>query len=716
MTKLLHGLNEPQKQAVKSFDGAFLVSAGAGSGKTTTLTRRIAYLVRERGVQANNILAVTFTNKAAAEMRARVIDLIDSRFASPTIGTFHSVCVRILREDIEKLGYEKNFTILDTQDQLVLVKKVAKELELSKQQFAPRAILENISRAKNNLMSPDDFLTQIGSYREEKIASVYNIYQNTLRNNHSLDFDDLIRLTISLFKENKEILQKYQERFKFVLVDEYQDTNYAQHVLIKQLAQKHNNIFAVGDDWQSIYKWRGADVNNILNFKKDFAGAKLIKLEQNYRSTQNILDAAYAIIENNTSRSEKKIWTDFGSGEKLTVFEASDERDEAMYIAKTIQDKMQEENLDGKDFVVLYRTNAQSRVIEEYFLKNGISYRIVGGIKFYERKEVKDIMAYLKLVANFRDVLALERALSSPRRGIGGKTFTQWTLGAGETSTSAIEFGLGLNLAKYVTAKSKQKIIYEFSKFVSDASVFAKNHNLVELIIHLYENSGLKKTLLDGTEEGEVRHENIKELLSVATKYDDVDNALELFIEEVALASDTDKINQDADAVHLMTLHSAKGLEFPIVFIAGMEEGLMPHNKAMIDESEMEEERRLAYVGITRAKKQVFLTRAKQRLLFGSLNANMPSRFIDDIPNKLLNVVENDCLHESDNFLTEEKAESVLFLDNDFDDNFKTGDKVSHEQFGRGIIVAQDENVVSVVFDKIGLKKLAKAVVKLDKI
>ncbi len=715
MSSILEDLNESQKKAVKAFKGPFLVSAGAGSGKTTALTRRIAYLIRKRAVSPHNILAVTFTNKAAAEMRVRVDNLIDSRYPSPIIGTFHSVCVRILREDIQALGYEQNFTIMDAQDQLVLIKKIAKELELSKQQFAPRAILESISRAKNNLLSAEDFLSQVGSFYEEQVGRVYDIYQRTLRENHSLDFDDLIRLTIALFIEYPEVLKKYQNRFQYVLVDEYQDTNHAQYTFINQLVNKHNNIFVVGDDWQSIYKWRGADVSNILNFEKDFANATVIKLEQNYRSTQNILDCAYNVIKHNHNRSDKKIWTSAGAGEKLVSFEACDEREEAMYIVGTMQKMIESNSYTGKDFVVLYRTNAQSRIVEEYFLKNGISYRIVGGIKFYERKEIKDIMSYLKLVANSSDIIALERAIISPRRGIGGKTFMQWIEGSRVTKLNMIDFGVSNKLTQFVTAKNKQKVIYDFCKFITNSRSFLRNHNLTELIMYLYEKSGLKKSLLDGTAEGEIRHENVQELLSVATKYDDIDDSLSKFIEEVALASDTDKIDRNTDMVHLMTLHSAKGLEFPVVFIIGLEEGLIPHNRAMADNAEMEEERRLIYVGITRAKEKVFLLHARRRLIFGSLEANSPSRFFDDMPDNLIDKQESDEPRPTMDQFFERKPETVLCVDKN-GDNFVSGDKVKHKSFGEGVVVGQDDIVISVVFKNVGLKKLAKSIAPLKKI
>lgn len=714
MKDLLTGLNQPQKEAVQAFNGPFLVSAGAGSGKTTALTRRIAYLIRERAVSPHNILAVTFTNKAAAQMRIRVGELIDTQYANPLIGTFHSVCVRILREDIHHLGYEKNFTILDAHDQLVLVRKIAKELDLSKQQFAPRAMLEGISRAKNSLLSSDLFSAQIDGYYEEQLARVYEIYQRTLRENHSLDFDDLIRLTIALFIEHKDVLKKYQENFKYVSVDEYQDTNHAQYTFITQLTSAHNNLFVVGDDWQSIYKWRGADIGNILNFEKDFPQAQTIKLEQNYRSTQNILDAAYTIIEHNSDRSDKKIWTDTGAGNPLVSFEAHDEREEAMYIVETVQ-KMMSDGYEGRDFVVLYRTNAQSRIVEEYFLKNGVSYRIVGGIKFYERKEIKDIMAYVKLITNYADVISLERAVSSPRRGIGGKTLTEWLGGSRAKNMNPIEFGISEQLNQFVTAKSKQKVIYDFCYLITNARKYANKHSLTDLIMYLYEKSGFQNSLLDGTTEGEARDENVQELLSVATKYDDIDNALNMFIEEVALVSDTDRIDQDTNMVHMMTLHSAKGLEFPIVFIIGLEEGLIPHNRAMVNNTEMEEERRLAYVGITRAKEKVFLLHARQRLIFGSLESNLPSRFFEDISDNLIEKQISEQPQMKRDHFFDTKPESVLTKDDNVD-KFVEGDKIHHKDFGDGIVVGQDDIIIHVVFDGIGLKKLAKSIAPIKKV
>ncbi|MCK4635723.1 MAG: UvrD-helicase domain-containing protein [Candidatus Moranbacteria bacterium] len=758
---LLQNLNEPQKQAVMANEGPFLVIAGAGSGKTTALTRRVSFLIRERNVAPFNILAVTFTNKAAGEMKERVAEYLGGEYAMPLIGTFHSICVRILREEIHGLGYSKDFTILDQQDQLVVVKKVLKEMELPSEQFAPKIVAGSISRAKNNLLSPKDLFNQMGSYYEEQVSQVYDRYQKYLRENNSLDFDDLIRLTILLFEKNAEILEKYRKRFQYILVDEYQDTNYAQYKLIKLLAQKHQNIFVVGDDWQSIYRWRGADVSNILNFEKDYPNAKIIKLEQNYRSTQKILDAAHHVIKDNVSRSEKKIWTDKTDGKNLVLFQARSEQEEAGFIAQNIKKLVEERNYSLNDFVVLYRTNAQSRAVEECLLKENISYRIVGGIKFYARKEVKNVIAYLRLINNLQDIVSLERALSEPKRGIGGKTLEKWTNIAKENKMNLINLGLSEKLNEVTKSKVRQKNIIDFCKLIKnfnskvqkinetenlenikiDGNLFTpdlekvakvekteKNAEikLMDLIKQVYEKSGYKKFLLDGSIEGETRDENVQELLSVAGKYDGIENALQIFLEEVALVSDTDKINQDVEMVHLMTLHSAKGLEFPVVFIIGLEEGLMPHSRSLNNNEEMEEERRLMYVGITRAKELVYLVSARQRILFGSLKSGSPSRFLGDIPNELLedfggkSDFKNNSLSSSfssasnnSNFSFKNGDDSNNFsknsiVKNDNPKEFRDGAKVSHDKFGKGVVVSQDNKVISVVFKDFGLKRLAK--------
>ncbi len=705
MTDLLQNLNEPQQKAVLADDGAFLVIAGAGSGKTTALTRRIGYLLQERHVSAHNILAVTFTNKAAGEMRTRVREIIGDHEALPLIGTFHSICVRILRDFATHIGYQQNFTILDAYDAHALVKRVLKEMEISKEQFAPRTVQEQISRAKNNLMTPADLRAQVDSYFDEHIAAFYDRYQKYLEEAQSMDFDDLIRLTITLLEKSDSVRELLTERFKYILVDEYQDTNHAQYKLIKILASHHKNIFVVGDDWQSIYKWRGADISNILNFEKDYPNAQTIKLEQNYRSTQTILDVADAIIKENTARTDKKIWTAHGQGSKIIIHEALSETDEAEHITRNILNEHKESGAPYSDFVVLYRTNAQSRAVEEAFLRMDVPYRIVGGIKFYERKEVKDIVAYLTLIVNPFDRIALARAIAEPRRGIGAKTLDQWIDGARAAEVDYVSFALSPALESSEVPKSKQKVIRNFALFIQKAEDILEKNTLIELITHIYEESGYRAHLLDGSEEGEVRHENIQELLSVASKHDSAQSGLSLFLEEVALASDVDNVAQEKDVVHLMTLHSAKGLEFPIVFITGLEEGLLPHSRSLERNDEMEEERRLMYVGITRAKKQVHLIYAQQRLIFGSIQVNAPSRFLDAMPADKVERSESDALSMSSGYLSvvprkplKKRLPTQTFPD---------GTRVKHPEFGVGIVVANGEETVSVVFKGKGLKKLS---------
>lgn len=723
MDTLLSGLNTAQEKAVTADQGPFLVIAGAGSGKTTALTRRIAYLMQVRDVPGDHILAVTFTNKAAGEMRERVVELVgEGSHALPMMGTFHSVCVKILRLYSDRLGYDRTFTILDAHDQQVLIKKVMKEMELSTKQYAPRSLLEQISRAKNNLMTPVEFQSRVSGYYEEQVGAVYDRYQRMLTDSNSMDFDDLIRLTIMLLDKNDDILAHYHELFTYILVDEYQDTNYAQYTLIKKLATKKHNLFVVGDDWQSIYRWRGADVSNILNFGKDYPEATIIKLEQNYRSTQKILDVAYSVIKQNVSRTDKKIWTDQAQGKNITSFEAASEQQEAAFIAQKVSEMVNEGTKKYSDFVILYRTNAQSRAVEEYFLKHTVPYRIVGGIRFYERKEVRDMMAYLRIILNPFDVVSLDRALSEPRRGIGDKTFSQWVQGTRTAETDFMSFALSDTLNQFVPAHSKQKVIRGFAQFIAKAHALAQDKPLTHLITHVYENSGYRDMLLDGTAEGEARHENVQELLSVASKYDDMPDALALFLEEVALASDTDRIAQETDMVHLMTLHSAKGLEFPIVFIIGLEEGLVPHSRSLSNADEMEEERRLMYVGVTRAKEDVFLLYTRQRLLFGSVQANAPSRFLDDIPSELVDVVPQEAsmgalgdtpFYSKSSFTPQLKTTQKISSDERT--IVKDGDKVGHKEFGEGVVVGSNDSEISVIFKGIGLKRLARDYAHLTK-
>src|SRR6185369_528450 len=544
----------------------------AGSGKTKTLTHRIAYLIEVKKVAPDHILAVTFTNKAAQEMRERIEKLLSqsdaaeygARTIPPYIGTFHNICAKILRKDIEAVGYGRNFNIIDDQDQQSLVKKAMKEFEMDPDQIKPRSILEVISKAKNSQMDEEQFSLQAGSYYEELAAKVYARYQKELKQTNSLDFDDLIRLTVKLFQEHPDVLEKYQKIFRYVMVDEYQDTNYLQYLLVHLLAKKHGNIFVIGDDYQSIYGWRQADIRNILNFEKDYPDATVITLDQNYRSTQIILDAAQGIIQKNVNQLHKKLWTEMIAGDLITLCSAEDEEAEARFVAEYIQKECREGKKKASDFAVLYRTNAQSRIVEEMFLRYSISYRIVGGLKFYQRKEIKDMIAYVRLLQNPRDILALERIVNEPKRGIGRATLDRWIAFAREEEIGVMDAAYKLTAEKSDLREGKIKAIREFSDIFLKLNEEMKRRDDIrfpELLDILSKESGYFASLADGTSEGETRQENVRELLSVAQKFNtmDLSSALERFLEEVALASDTDEINRESEAVHVMTVHSAKG-------------------------------------------------------------------------------------------------------------------------------------------------------------
>ena len=644
------GLNPEQQRAVLQSEGAVLILAGAGSGKTKTLTHRIAYLIDEKKVHPDRILAVTFTNKAAQEMRERIERLLSQSEAAeygavvlpPNIGTFHNICAKILRREIEvfsSLGYGRNFNIIDDQDQQSIVKKAMKELEMDPDQVRPRSLLEAISKAKNAQMDPEKYLLQTGSYYEELAAKVYERYQKELERTNALDFDDMIRLTVKLFQEYPQILEKYQDFFQYVMVDEYQDTNALQYTLIHLLTKKHGNIFVIGDDYQSIYGWRQADIRNILDFEKDHPEAAVIVLDQNYRSTQVILDAADGVIRKNINQRHKKLWTETKAGELIVLCPAEDEEAEARFVAETIQGEMSK-GRTANEFAVLYRTNAQSRMVEEMFLRHSINYRIVGGLKFYQRKEIKDVIAYLRLFQNPKDVLALERIVNEPKRGIGRATLDRWIAFARAQDMSIMDAAYSLSTEASDLRDGKIKTIKLF------ADIFLKiratlqvrtDLKLTELLDLLTKESGYFDSLADGTSEGEVRQENVRELLTVAKKFSDVslDQALERFLEEVALSSDTDEINRDSEAVHVMTVHSAKGLEFPLVFLVGCEEGIFPSRQAMDEEGfgdeGIEEERRLFYVGITRAQRTLAVSWTRKRKKGREMIAAMPSRFIGEM-------------------------------------------------------------------------------------
>ena len=719
MENILENLNPSQRQAVETTSGPVLVIAGAGSGKTKALTHRVAYLIKEERVNPRNILAVTFTNKAAQEMKERIGRLLTNSDL-PTIGTFHSVCVKILRFEIDKIGYKKNFVIMDAQDQEALMKKTMKELGVSPDQFKPSAVLGAVSKAKNELIDMQTFAANAGSYYEEMIAKIYTAYQKKLKEQDALDFDDILMLTVKIFKDFPMILEKYQTLFRYIMVDEYQDTNHAQYNLIKLLAQKFGNICVVGDDWQGIYSWRGANIQNILDFEKDYPNAVVIKLEQNYRSTQNILDAAYGVISKNVNRKDKKIWTENKGGHLIATCEARDERKEAEFIADEILRYQKETGAKLSDFVILYRTNAQSRTIEEAMLQNSIPYRIIGGVKFYQRKEIKDIIAYLRLIQNHGDELSLERIINEPRRGIGEKTLQEWIRISKLNDTDLITSGSNFEFSnlkidsKFKINGSKLDSITKFCDFIVRMSDLSKKKTVTELMEKVIAESGYEKYLLDGTEEGEARYENVRELLTVAKKYDEYEGeeGLRLFLEEVALIADTDNINQAVEAVYLMTLHSAKGLEFRVVFIAGLEEGIMPHSRSMLNSNEMEEERRLMYVGITRAREKVYLIYTNERNIFGSTQINAPSRFLDDIPEHLVENHENlsDSLPTFNRPLSEKengvKKKNI----------FKDGDHVRHEIFGDGLIVGSQGDILTIAFKTSGLKKLSASIAPLKKI
>ncbi|MBD3300811.1 MAG: AAA family ATPase [Candidatus Moranbacteria bacterium] len=653
MTNLLKKLNKEQRKAAETLKGPVLVLAGAGSGKTRTLTYRIVNMINQ-GIKPANILAVTFTNKASAEMRERVNELLggnldldninkpwlsySQREHFPFIATFHSFCLQVLKEDIEKLEMKKNFSIVDSDEALALIKKILKEADLSPDQINPKAVGVRISNFKNNLITPKQAKQTTQSYFDEQAVKIYEKYQERLFSNNLLDFDDIIFKTIELWKKFPEILKKYQDRYPYVLVDEYQDTNNAQYTVVSSLVKTNRNIFVVGDDYQSIYAWRGANINNILNFERDYKDAMVIKLEQNYRSTHNILNAASKIIEKNQNQKKKQLWTQNKKGDLIVEFEAADEEDEALYIVDQIKKTAQSEK-DFNEIAVLYRVNAQSRMIEEAFLKNNIPYRIVGGIKFYQRAEIKDIVAYLKLANNFDDVVSFERIINTPKRKIGKISLDKILKLSRDLNKNPIE---SLKIIKSLKKKAEfrpqiVKSLNEFLTLMLELNKKSRKLELKELINYCLKKSGYKDFLLSLGEEGKTRYENVLELMSVAKKYSSLEpqEALNAFLEEASLATSEENPGSTKNSVTLMTLHSAKGLEFENVFLPGVEEGLLPYSKSYETPAEMEEERRLCYVGITRAMKKLWLIYTRNRQLFGQVIKAEPSRFLFDIDEKL---------------------------------------------------------------------------------
>ena len=707
---VLKELNPEQRKAAETSDGPVLILAGAGSGKTKTLTHRIAYMI-QNGVKPFNILAVTFTNKAAQEMKSRISKLVGAS-AMPIVGTFHALCLRILRVEGERLGYSRNFVIYDTQDQRALLKKVCIKLHIDTKQTNPSLFGYLISGAKNQLLTVTEYQGRATEYAEEMAGKVYAEYQKQLKDANAVDFDDLIMLTVQLFEQHPDVLKKYREQFRYIMVDEYQDTNAAQYKLVRLLAKKYKNICVVGDDWQAIYSFRGADLQNILDFEKDYPEAKVFFLEQNYRSTQKILDAAQSVIAQNKKQKKKKLWTDLAGGEPVRLFETSDEREEATFIARSIRDRVYDKKQSFRDFALLYRTNAQSRALEEACLEYNIPYRIVGGMRFYDRKEVKDILSYLTFLKNPKDILSFERIINVPPRGIGKSSMDR-----------AVEFSVHGEVDLYDACRQAEKIpglqaaranaLKNFAATIDrlrDASARLTLDFLVDAIVA---DTGYKEFLLDGTEEGESRFENIQELKTVAKRYKDI----ETFLENVALVSDTDSYDEDANVVTLMTLHAAKGLEFKHVYLVGLEEGILPHSQSMMSQEEIDEERRLLYVGMTRARATLHLVFATFRTLYGKPMVNGISRFLQEIPDGLIkkNFTEHARLYTNSAEPKVEEGDGD-FVDEVLENPFQIGDSVYHATFGRGKVVSRDDDTVEVAFEAGGSRELSVAHAPLKKL
>ena len=638
MDNFIDNLNKEQKEAVLHTEGPLLIFAGAGSGKTRVLTCRMAYLIEEKNVDPSNILAITFTNKAANEMKERVHNLLGCYY-NMWVSTFHSACVRILRIETEALeGYKKNFIIFDGGDQERLVKECLKELNYNEKNFPSRQVLSVISGNKDQLMTPAMFIDRYGQdFRLKKMGDIYTLYQKKLKANNAMDFDDILFNTVKLFEKEGDILKKYQRKFRYIMVDEYQDTNNCQYKLVNLLAKEHGNLCVVGDDDQSIYSWRGADIRNILNFEKDFPNAKVIKLEQNYRSTQTILEAANSVIKNNMGRKSKRLWTEKDSGIPIVYYKAINERDEADFIIEEIDKLAFQDMRSLKDFAILYRTNAQSRIIEELCIAKGIPYKMVGGHRFYERKEVKDVIAYLRVLQDPEGDISLKRIINVPKRGVGKVTLDTLERFAREKDDSLYGALLSIDNIEGIGKKVKNNI-KEFVSLMAETMTIAEKEKVSKVIKEVIERSGYLKELESGSDEDKVRAENIKELMSAAIEYEEKneDSSLQGFLENLALMSDIDGLEVERDGITLMTLHSAKGLEYPVVFISGVEEGLFPSLKSTFEDNRLEEERRLMYVGITRAKEKLYLTSAFQRTLFGNTSYTMDSRFLNEIPEELL--------------------------------------------------------------------------------
>lgn len=692
-------LNKEQQKAVLETEGPLLILAGAGSGKTRVLTAKVAYLIEEAGISPYNILAITFTNKAAKEMSNRLYRLIGDKAKNVQVSTFHSFGVKILRENFKYLGYDKNFIIMDSEDSISVIKKILKEKGIDPKIYNPNAIKNKISSCKNEMMSPKDYEKYVASDFEKIVLLVYELYEGTLKKNNSIDFDDLLILPIKLFRENPNILQNYQERFQYILIDEYQDTNEAQYILTKMISAKYRNICCVGDVDQSIYSFRGANYKNILNFEKDYKDAKTIKLEQNYRSTTNILDAANDVIKNNKERKDKKLWSDKGTGDKITYYRAFNGIDEAQYVAREIKNLINN-GIEYENIAVLYRTNSQSHVIEEEFLKNKIPYKIVGGIGFYSRKEIKDVLAYLRLIYNEKDNISLLRVINTPKRGVGSKTISNLIEKANNDGKSIYE----------VIVSGKE---LEFKNIIEKLKKFSESLTITELVDKILDITGIRKEYeSDKTLESDIRLENLEELKTVTRTFEEKEGivSLEDFLYEVSLVSDVNEYDEDKNRVSLMTVHSVKGLEFDYVFITGLEEGIFPHMNSLMNNSDLEEERRLCYVAITRAKEKLYLVNARLRMMFGHDCTNLPSRFIGEINKDLL-----DGYVSEDNFKEEKIDIEEKFYKDDVD--YKKDDYVYHEIFGQGKVINVSGSLVTIAFKHpYGIKKLMKNHKSLSKV
>ena len=688
---LIDSLNDVQKEAVVNTDGAMLILAGAGSGKTRVLTTKVAYLIKEKGVRTDNVLAITFTNKAAKEMKERIYSLVGNDAFKIQISTFHSFGLKILKQNYNLLGYQSNFTIIDSDDSLSVVKKIMKELGIDTNKYNPRAVRSAISNNKNEMIDPINYENYVHTDYDEVVRDVYKKYEKNLKLNNAIDFDDLLILPLKLFKENPFVLKEYQEIYKYIFIDEYQDTNEPQYLLSKLISSKYKNITVVGDADQAIFTWRGANYRNILNFEKDYKDAKVVVLEENYRSTKTILNAANNVIRNNKVRKEKNLWTENDEGNKITYYKAFDEKDESYYVVKEIK-KLLNENISPNDICVLYRANAQSRTIEEAFLSNAISYRIVGAYAFYNRKEIKDLMAYLKLIYNEKDDISLLRVINYPKRGIGNKSIENLSIKADVSNKSLYE----------VIDSGKE---LEFKNLIERMKKESEKLSLTELIDYVLKESGIKESLeSEKTLEADIRLENLEEFKSITKNFEESEGivSLEDFLDELSLVSDvSEQKNETEEKVTLMTMHAVKGLEFDYVFVIGMEEGLFPHSNSMESSDELEEERRLCYVAITRAKKKLYIVNARSRMLYGRVSSNIPSRFISEMGEDVLDEIKKDTSN-----LTNKKIDKEKMFNEDND--LHPGDFVKHDKYGSGVVINIDGSIATISFTHSGVKKLMK--------